>query len=305
VPRRCRWGTCAVACVGWWRTSSGGRYVLCATLHPYLTVFVCVVSSPSCVFAFVFALLWCATMEQAMLWKVAAHRGEVTDVAGTELAFVTGGADNKVCVWSRRTHQLMLQFTEHIKKVVAVLPDLLQPNLIHSAGADRCVFTYDLKKEKRVVGHQMGKSAVGAFTTLTQRKDSEQELITGGTDGRLLFWDCDIDRPVLALQDPAKSRVNGLAVSPTGRFVALCGDDHHVKIFDLKVRVCWRAWLFDRLPHTLLTAFVCVEQRQALLAATLGHSARVHSLRWSPDEKQLVSVGADCCICVWNFYGVD
>ena len=82
----------------------------------------------------------------------------------------------------------------------------------------------------------MGKSAVGTFTALSQRKDSEQELITGGADGRLLFWDCDIDRPVLALQDPAKSRVNDLAVSPSGRFVALCGDDHHVKIFDLVVR---------------------------------------------------------------------
>lgn len=215
----------------------------------------------------------------SLRWKVAAHRGAVNSVAGTELYLVTGGADNKVRVWSRRTHQLMLQFAEHVKEVVAVLPDLENPRLIHSAGKDRCVFTYDLKAEKRVVGHQMGKTGVGTFTALTQRKDSEQELITGGTDGKLLFWDCDIDRPVLALQDPAKSRVNSLAVSPSGRFLALCGDDHHVKIFDLV--------------------------RQALLAATLGHSGRVLGLHWSPDEKQLVSVGADCCICVWNFYGID
>ena len=213
------------------------------------------------------------------MWKVPAHRGKVTDVTGTELYLVSGGSDVKVCIWSRRTHQLVMQFTEHIKPVVAVLPDLTQPHLVHSAGADRCVFTYDLKKEKRVVAHQMGKNAVGAFTALAQRKDSEQELVTGGTDGRLLFWDCDIDRPVLALQDPAKSKVNGLAVSPSGRFVALCGDDHHVKIFDLV--------------------------RQALMAATLGHSARVLSLRWSPDEKQLVSVGADSCICIWNFFGTS
>ena len=89
------------------------------------------------------------------MWKVAAHRGDVNSVEGTELCLVSGGNDNKVCVWSRRSHQLMLQFTEHIKPVVAVLPDVTNPHLIHSAGKDRCVFTYDLKKEKRVVGHQV------------------------------------------------------------------------------------------------------------------------------------------------------
>jgi WD40 repeat protein len=34
-----------------------------------------------------------------------------------------------------------------------------------------------------------------------------------------------------------------------------------------------------------------------------GHSEDVAALRWSPDEKQVLSVGDDCCICVWNFYG--
>jgi WD40 repeat protein len=30
----------------------------------------------------------------------------------------------------------------------------------------------------------------------------------------------------------------------------------------------------------------------------------VASLRWSPDERQVVSVGDDGCVCVWNFYGL-
>ena len=49
----------------------------------------------------------------------------------------------------------MLQFAEHVKDVVGVVPDITNPRLIHSAGKDRCVFSYDLKKEKRVVGHQV------------------------------------------------------------------------------------------------------------------------------------------------------
>lgn len=115
-----------------------------------------------------------------------------------QAAVITGGADGKVAVWLRRSRECLLQFTEHLKPVVAVIPDLVAPNLIHSAGKDRCVFSYDLKEERRTVGHQMSKVGVGAFTSLSQRKDSEQELVTGGTDGKLLFWDCDIiETPVL------------------------------------------------------------------------------------------------------------
>lgn len=48
-----------------------------------------------------------------------------------------------------------------------------------------------------MVGHQMARKDVGNFSCLTQRKDSEQELVTGSTDGKILCWDCDVlDGPV-------------------------------------------------------------------------------------------------------------
>lgn len=213
------------------------------------------------------------------LWSIRAHRGRVNSITGTELCLVSGGADYKVAVWSRKTREQLMDFHEHRAAVVSVLPDVMNPKLVHSAGADRCTYTYNLQTEKRVVGHQMGKAAVGQFTCMTQRVDSEQELVTAGTDGKLLYWDCDVAKPVMAVQDPAKSRSNAVAVSPSGQFLALCGDDHHVKVFE--------------------TA------RGVLVAANLGHSAPVTDLKWSPDEKQIVSVGADCCICVWNWFGTE
>ena len=39
---------------------------------------------------------------------------------------------------------------------------------------------------------QMTKSTAGGFVCLSQRVDSEQELVTGGVDGQLFFWDCDV-----------------------------------------------------------------------------------------------------------------
>ncbi len=39
-----------------------------------------------------------------------------------------------------------------------------------------------------------------------------------------------------------------------------------------------------------------------LLQEGVGHSAKVTGLQFSPDDKQLVSVGDDGCVFVWNVY---
>jgi WD40 repeat protein len=39
------------------------------------------------------------------------------------------------------------------------------------------------------------------------------------------------------------------------------------------------------------------------LGKGLGHSGPVTKLKWSLDEKQIISVSTDSSISVWNFYG--
>jgi WD40 repeat protein len=120
----------------------------------------------------------------------------------------------------------------------------------------------------------------GAFTGLTQRIDSEQELVTCDASGRVLFWDCDAPEPVLSININGQS-VTCVAVSPSGKYFALCRDEM-VTVFELNV---------------LATA------PPKCIADGWAHSAVVSSVQWSPDERQLVSIGIDSCICVWNFFG--
>ena len=115
---------------------------------------------------------------------------------------------------------------------------------------------------------------------MCQRQDSEQELLTCSTNGVIYSWDCDVPDPVDRIVDPNRIRLNCVSMSPSGKFLAACGDDHQVKVYDM------------------------TRQDHPLLAVGLGHSGFVKSVAWSPDEKQLVSVGEDCCICVWNFYDI-
>jgi WD40 repeat protein len=93
---------------------------------------------------------------------------------------------------------------------------------------------------------------------MTQRLDSEQELITCDSNGRLLFWDCDVPEPVQALQSPSRMQMKCAEVSPTGRYLAICGD-FLVTVFDLARGI-------------------------RLIAQGHGHSEPVTALQWSPDE---------------------
>ncbi|KAJ0402816.1 hypothetical protein P43SY_007358 [Pythium insidiosum] len=210
-------------------------------------------------------------------WHIAnAHRGHVTTVATSSLYIVSGSSDGAVNVWSVQTRELVLQFHEHKRGVTQVLVDVGKPHWVHSCGLDKALFIYDLKTERRVVAQQ---TRDGAFHGISQRLDSETEIVTAGADGRVFFWDCDIVEPVAALLDPSHLRIAALRVSPSGRYLATGGEDCTVKVYDLRT--------------------------MALVAVASGHSETVNCVAWSPDERQLVSVGSDSCVCVWNVYTDD
>ena len=60
--------------------------------------------------------------------------------------------------------------------------------------------------------------------------------------------------------------------------VATGGTDGAVKVWDLR--------------HTA----------KAMAERTDGHSGAVRKVRWAPDDRQIVSVGQDGLVCVWNVF---
>ena len=71
-----------------------------------------------------------------------------------------------------------------------------------------------------------------------------------------------------------------IQVSPTGRLVAFGTETNEVFIYSL-------------LGQNIVN----------FVAKGLGHSGPVTKLKWTPDEKQVISVSSDSSISVWNFYG--
>ncbi|KAH8059401.1 WD repeat-containing protein [Aureococcus anophagefferens] len=221
----------------------------------------------------------------ALEWAIpTAHRRPVSAIAchvEQKLAYlVTGSEDGSVRVWNLSTREVMMQFAEHHKGVTGLVVDAADPRLFHSGGLDCAVFTHDLRSEKRTVSHMMRE---GAFTGLSQRKDSERELITCDANGRVLFWDCDVPEPILGVSVDGTT-VACVAVSPSGRYFVLCRDEM-LTIFELDAN--------------------SATAHPKPIAEGWAHSANVTKVQWSPDERQLVSIGADSCICIWNFFGTS
>jgi WD40 repeat protein len=207
-------------------------------------------------------------------WQISnAHRGAVTAIQESPNFVVTGGADFTVRVWHATKHELLTQFTSHRRAVCEVVIDNISPHIIHSGIDDKLVVTYDLKQNKPLVQHVTQNSNV---TGLSQRKDREHEVVSSSTDGKVLFWDVDYPDPVGCLQLDHEVRFSCVDVSPEGRYIACGGEDTILYIFDLNTCGC--------------------------IQECAGHSSAIQSVAWSPDQKQLVSVGKDCCICVWNFF---
>ena len=216
-----------------------------------------------------------------MVWQIPqAHRDgvctlDICDEPEERLQFlVTGGADGTVRVWRLANRELLTQYSEHSKAVVKVLIDNEEKNLVHSVSSDCTILSYDLKTNRRKISHII---RGGALTYMTQRKDSERELITCDTQGRLLHWDIDYRDPVLAVQDAGPDPSLAVcAVSPSGRYLAFAGVDMVLKVLEVG--------------------------SSQIVSLGKGHSDGIRSLAWTPDERQIITGSDDTCMCVWNFF---
>jgi len=210
-----------------------------------------------------------------LLWQVSCHRQGVTVVRETNNFIVTGGGDCAVRFWQRASRELLSSFQNHRKPVADILVDEVNPHQVHSGSEDRLVVTYDLKLNKTLVQHHSHGSNI---TSLSQRKDRDQEVVSSGQDGKLLFWDVDYPDPTGCIDSPTGQpvRLRCCEVSPNGRYIAAGSDDSRMYIYDL-------------------ASCACIQECE-------GHAGGVTQVRWSPDQKQILSAGKDGCIIVWNFF---
>ena len=219
--------------------------------------------------------------DAGFLWAVPeAHSAKAGGVTALALAHnqrfcVTGGGDAKVRVWDLRSREMVAGFAEHGAAVTGLAIYRDDAHVL-SCSRDKSFICWDLRKECRVSQHVQ---RMGALHAIAVTRD-QSLVVTCGMEKKLNLWDLREAAPVLSI-----SPVHGVdhealtvGVSHGSDLVATGGSDGAVKVWDLR--------------HTA----------KAMAECTNGHSGAVRKVRWAPDDKQLVSVGLDGVIAIWNCY---
>lgn len=104
-------------------------------------------------------------------------------------------------------------------------------------------------------------------------------VATGGgvpsRSGELKLWKIDTGDLVRTIVDPHTDTVLGAAFSPDGQYLATCGADRLMKVFET--------------------------ESGRMVKSFEGHAHHVLGVGWRADSRLLVTGGADCVVKVWDF----
>ena len=216
----------------------------------------------------------CETGEQ--LWTLAnAHRNAVTkiDTSFNNKFFVSAGQEGDVRVYAMKTRQLVCTFKEHTAMVTCL--QILQDDVhVFSSSKDREILCYDLRNERRVAAFNMKVGSVNGFVVC---KDHET-LISIGSDRYITFWNISSDSPTRIVPYSKKFEPKCIAKTNTSDSVfAVFGTDEAIHVFDIDT---------------------C---EKITTISTEGQY--IFSLRFSPDDRQIICVGEGGVMLLFNVYG--
>jgi len=251
-------------------------------------------------------LLACGTLLQGVrVWNVTtgSHRGVEQAYAtwilrvawsrdGTRL--VGGGEDGHVSVWDASDGTLLKRLAEHHGPVRSVVwsPD---GRRLASGGGGREggeLFVWEVQRgESHPAWHPLrgrgnaGNSAFvghpGVVSAVTWAPSGEL-LLSGGSDGRLRWWEVHSGECVQVRQ-AHQGTIQSLKVSPDGSRLASCGDDGAITLWDLESGEYVRTLRRDR-PYERLTITGIQGLTQAEIATLCALGAVENAAAESPGK---------------------
>lgn len=200
------------------------------------------------------------------------HRHGVTALisANSSTRIISGGIEGEVRVWKigKQTQTLEASMKEHRGRVWAIQTNK-NNDLAVSASSDGSCIVWDLRSFARVTC--LFESTM--FKQVLYNPD-ESQLLTTGSDRKITYWDTFDGQSIRMLDGSEDGEVNALAITRDGNNFASGGEDQRVKF-----------WSYDE---------------GVILYEGIGHSGSITKVAFSPDQRNLVTVGAEGAIFIWS-----
>jgi len=186
---------------------------------------------------------------------------------------LSGGADGQVRVWaiSKGTQVMIASMKEHKGPVYAISIKADDTECV-SASADGSCITWSLTDQAPFVRIN-ALFAANFFKSVAYHPD-ESQLLTCGTDRKITYWDVQNMNAIRIIDGSETAEVNSLHVNSDGKFFVSGGADKSVNL-----------WNYDEGSKHY---------------EGVGHSGVVNTVRISPDERSIISVGTEGGIFVWK-----
>ncbi|KAL7979088.1 hypothetical protein Chor_015112 [Crotalus horridus] len=244
-------------------------------------------------------------------------------VDSSQKQLVTVSKDSTIRIWNVESLQQLYEFTASDEIPCAVAFHPFQP--IFACGFDTGVVrTISLAASRLLEEHKQHR---GLITGLTFSPDGNF-MYSSCTQGTLSLYNCAVQKTNVVSQD-ADHGPDALSVSCEGRLLAFVGPskyivtlmDAHtldellridVSILDLDstaldaaVRLCFAPFSLGHLLVSTSSQKVLVldaKTGRLIRVVFIGHSEPIQQVRFTPDQKQVLSVGD--AIFLWDFLGV-
>lgn len=200
------------------------------------------------------------------------HHHGVTALSSTSDSqrLISGGMEGEVRIWriGKQTQTMESSMKEHRGRVWAIQ---VKKNNLHavSASSDGSCIVWDIRSYTRLTC--LFESTM--FKQVLYHPD-ESQLITTGSDRKITYWDTFDGQAIRMLDGSEDGEVNALAITEQGEHFASGGEDQVLRI-----------WSYDE-GNVIYTG--------------VGHSSSITKLAFSPDQRTLVSVGAEGSVLMWS-----
>ncbi len=235
----------------------------------------------------------------------------------------TAGDDGRLQRWDINSQQRELSVQAHVPKLAfEVLIDHIRGLLI-SCGSDAAIRLWDLDTG---VSRGLLNGHVETVDTIQLHPDGRR-LISTSVDHTVRVWNLD-SFECEHVVDVKPERPRHCSVSPDGRWLAFCTPEPQLYIYDLQhermilgegtfnelMRVCFddsgsRLFVADRSGVIEIWRGISDASGEVTWESTgqawQAHNTQLNHLRWSTEDRELISAAQDGSVVAWKDPGVE